>query len=152
MIITLSILILTAGFIMQEFGYLDNFYLRIADKEQALTGNGRTERWVYHFNQLNLEYLFFGNSHTGHQGMGSTMSHNNYLALIYRGGFLTFLSFIYILIKLLKSKVNNVKVPYRTFAYIILIASISQELINSYGPNFVIWPIVATLAFYNNNQ
>ena len=120
------------------------------DTDQVYTGNGRTKRWVYHLNQLNLEYLMFGNSHTGHQGGGSTMSHNNFLSLIYRGGFLTFLSFIYILIKLLKSKVNNVKVPYRAFVYIILIASISQELINSYGPNFVIWPIVATLAFYNH--
>jgi len=146
-VIILFVLVLVVFNIADKMGVLENLFLRLNDSEQIESGNGRASRWLYHFKQLNLEYILFGNSHTGFQGSQSKMSHTNYLALIYRGGFLTFLSFLYLLVRLFMSKLNNFIAPYRILVYIILISSISQEVVNSYGPNFVIWPIVAILAF-----
>lgn len=140
--------------IAAELGYLEKFLLRFANSEEMSSGNGRVERWIYHFNQLNLEYLLFGNSHTGFQG-SSKLSHMNYLALIYRGGILTFISFIFLLSKLIFSIKYYKHGPFTEIGLVILIAGISQEIVNSYGPNFIIWGMIASLAFiskFNDNS
>ena len=144
-----SLLFLTTiiFYISKEYDLLTNVISRIENNEQLQDGNGRVSRWTYHFNMLNLEYLLFGNSHTGHQGSLSTMSHMNYLALIYRGGLLTFFSFLYLLFRLLNSKKHNVIFPFISIGLMVFVAGISQELVNSYGPNFVIWPALAILSF-----
>lgn len=139
------VLFISVYFIAIEFGYVENLLYRLSDQDQIQDGNGRVGRWFYHFNNLNLQYLMFGNSYTGFQG-SSTMSHTNFLALIYRGGLLAFFSFLYLIFRLFKAK-NNYVVPFRTFSIIILIASVTQEIINSYGPNFILWPILAILAY-----
>jgi len=133
--------------IAMELGYLEKFLLRFENSDEMSSGNGRIERWIYHFNHLNLEYILFGNSHTGFQGSFSKLSHTNYLALIYRGGILTFISFIVLLYKLIFSRNYNKYGPYAEIGIVVLIAGISQEIINSYGPNFIIWSIIASLAF-----
>ena len=77
------------------------------------------------------------------------MSHNNFLALIYKGGVFAFFSFSYILLRMFFSKITNNFFPFKQFSIIIVVAGLSQELVNSYGPNFVIWPLIAVLAFYS---
>ena len=134
-------------FISNEFDLITNLISRVGREEEIVDANGRFSRWIYHFNKLNLEYLLFGNSHTGHQGNLSTMSHMNYLALIYRGGLLAFFSFLYLLFRLLNSKKYNFIFPFTSIGIMILLSSISQELVNSYGPNFIIWPALAILSF-----
>ena len=134
-------------YISNEYDLLTNVISRLENNEQIQDGNGRTSRWIYHYNKLNLEYLFFGNSHTGHQGNSSTMSHMNYLALIYRGGLFSFFSFLYLLFRLLSSKKHNTIFPFFSIGLMVLVAGISQELVNSYGPNFIIWPVLAILSF-----
>ena len=138
---------------IETLSFLDltDFFTKRLNTEESdlLTGNNRAERWVYHFQNLSLEYLFFGNSYTGYQGTSSTMSHNNFLALIYRGGVFAFFSFLYILGRMFFSKKTNGFFPFRQFSIIIIVAGLSQELVNSYGPNFIIWPLIAVLAFYS---
>tara|TARA_B100000989_G_scaffold200473_1_gene151548 strand:- start:10510 stop:11805 length:1296 start_codon:yes stop_codon:yes gene_type:complete len=138
---------------IETLSFLDltDFFTKRLNTEESniYSGNNRLERWSYHFNNLSLEYLLFGNSYTGYQGTSTTMSHNNFLALIYRGGLFAFFSFFYILCRMFFSKKTNGFFPFRQLSIIIVIAGLSQELVNSYGPNFIIWPLIAALAFYS---
>ncbi len=142
----LVILLAYSSFLLVDFaGFFDLFFNRISDADSANTFNGRLIRWTYHFNKLNLEYIFFGNSYSGYQGFGSTISHSNYISLLYRGGIFAFFSYIFILYKLFYNKIDFL--PFRILAVVFIVSGISQEIVSSYGPNFIFWPLVALLSF-----
>lgn len=146
-IVFASIIFIITSNLIDVFDYSDIFLNRILDFEEASSFNGRTSRWLYHFEKLNLEYFLFGNSYTGFQGIGSTQSHSNYLSLFYRGGIIVFISFIYLIYRLITEKSSIF--PFKFFGLLIVIVGFSFELINSYGPNFLIWPSIAILSVSN---
>ena len=142
----LVILLAYSSFLLVDFvGFFDLFFNRISDADSANTFNGRLMRWTYHFNKLNFEYIFFGNSYSGYQGFGSTISHSNYISLLYRGGIFAFFSYIFILYKLFYNKIDFLR--FRILAVVFIVSGISQEIVSSYGPNFIFWPLVALLSF-----
>jgi hypothetical protein len=123
--------------------------------DDLMDANNRMSRWLYHFENLNINYLFLGNSFSGFMGGGSRMAHNNFLLIIYRSGFISLIIYLLILIKtVIYSKRIDPQIAKIIIAMLAgyLVAGITLDIMTSVGPNYLFWAIMALLVTKSSDK
>ena len=125
-----------------------NKFLQITSVEDFFDANKRIQRWNYATSQMTPRMMIIGTGKKGAEGTSGT--HNNYLMIIYIGGFWALLAFSIYFLRALRNSFHTYDRLLGVYLSIALImyaiTGMTYEHAFSLSRGMIFWPIMAILA------